>query len=252
MSVLKYRKPGESTWHRMTNMVLKAFNIVQTKGNSQEDVMSQKAVTDELALKQDASGMTDYYTKDDLTGSSAVTVALADSATTAASADTALSLIASSASTATTNDYAILEDSNGNPIKIKTDSLIQALSNILYSNNKGTSVSDALVRGTDGEFGATTISNLASVLGGIETIVTPTNFDFNSPSPRGLVHITGSGSPAHTPDGSSYGYWWVYSSPGNGDVIQFAIRITNFNGIWFRCGRFSVSEWENITVNNNT
>ena len=165
MSVLKYRKPGESTWHRMTNMVLKAFNIVQTKGNSQEDVMSQKAVTDELALKQDASGMTDYYTKDDLTGSSAVTVALADSATTAESADTALSLIASSAATATTNDYAILEDSDGNPIKIKTDSLIQALSNILYSNNKGTSVSDALVRGTDGEFGATTMSNLASVLG---------------------------------------------------------------------------------------
>ena len=86
-------------------------------------------------------------------------------------------------------------------------------------------------------------------LGGIEKIVNPSEFDFNSPSPRGLVHITGPGSPAHTPDGSSYGYWWVYSSPGIGDVIQFAISLSNPNVIWFRCGRFSVSEWGNITVN---
>ena len=243
MSVLKYRKPGESTWHRMTNMVLKAFNIVQTKGNSQEDVMSQKAVTDELALKQDASGMTDYYTKDDLTGSSAVTVALADSATTAASADTALSLIASSAATATTNDYAILEDSNGNPIKIKTDSLIQALSNILYSNNKGTSVSDALVRGTDGEFGATTMSNLASVLGD-KFYTDPTqvsNLDTIDVYNKVLFCVEPQNRPS---EATTYGFCITFSSlASNNRNYRFQLYFDYNNGNFFIRGRKSDGIW---------
>lgn len=62
MGVLKYKKKGESTWNTLSSMMIKAINVVQTKGSSTEDVMSQKAVTDELALKQDIADMSGYTT----------------------------------------------------------------------------------------------------------------------------------------------------------------------------------------------
>ena len=154
MAVLKYKQKGESVWTKLSNVMVNAFNIVQGKGNSQVDIMSQKAVTDELNTKQDISG---------LTGSSAITVAKASSAETASSADTSLALVASSATSASTDEYVYLEDDGGNPIKIKTDSFVQAMAKILASTDKGTSVTQALV-GDANSFGATTISNLASVL----------------------------------------------------------------------------------------
>lgn len=78
MGILKYKKPGESTWHRLASMMIKAINVVQEKGESTEDVMSQNAVTSELAKKQDASGMTDYYTKSDTSGKTEISNALGE------------------------------------------------------------------------------------------------------------------------------------------------------------------------------
>ena len=52
MGVLKYRKRGENTWTRLPSMMVEPINVVQTTGESTEDVMSQMAVTDELDLKQ--------------------------------------------------------------------------------------------------------------------------------------------------------------------------------------------------------
>ena len=224
MSVIKYRKKGESTWKKLSNMMVNAFNIVQGKGTSTVDIMSQKAVSDELDTKQDISGMTDYYTKDNLTGSSAIAVALAESATTSESADTALALAASSAASATTNDYVLLEDSNGSPIKIKTDSLIQALSNILYSNDKGQSVSGALVQGTDGQFGGTTISNLASVLGDIPNFV----FRYLFTSYRGSVNDLYKGGIYLTA-----GHISDLPNNANGVVVVFGDVYGNYTGQLF-------------------
>ena len=44
ISKLAYRKSGESVWNTLTSMMVKAINVVQGKGSSTEDVMSQKAV----------------------------------------------------------------------------------------------------------------------------------------------------------------------------------------------------------------
>ena len=57
MAVLKY-KSGD-TFVTLTNYSVQPIVPVQTTGASLSDVMSQKAVTDELAKKQDASGLTD-------------------------------------------------------------------------------------------------------------------------------------------------------------------------------------------------
>lgn len=48
MGILKYKKQGESDWHTIPSVLANVINIVQAKGQSTTDVMSQKAVTDEL------------------------------------------------------------------------------------------------------------------------------------------------------------------------------------------------------------
>lgn len=69
MAVLKY-KSGD-TFVTLTNYSVQPIVPVQTTGASLSDVMSQKAVTDELAKKQDASGLTDAIV-DAISGNSEV------------------------------------------------------------------------------------------------------------------------------------------------------------------------------------
>ena len=47
MAVLKY-KDGNGIWQTLTNILIKGISVVQEKGQSTADVMSQKAVTDAI------------------------------------------------------------------------------------------------------------------------------------------------------------------------------------------------------------
>lgn len=59
MAVLKYKKQ-DGTYTTLTNIAVKGITPVQTTGTSTTDVMSQKAVTDELALKVSTSDFNTY------------------------------------------------------------------------------------------------------------------------------------------------------------------------------------------------
>lgn len=47
MAVIKY-KGTDGLWHMLSNIFVKGINVVQEKGQSTTDVMSQKAVTDAI------------------------------------------------------------------------------------------------------------------------------------------------------------------------------------------------------------
>ena len=93
MAGIKY-KDGNGVWRLIKTVLVNAVKVVQTTGNSTEDVMSQKAVTDELsAITNDISTI-----KGEISSLS--------SHTHASSAITAMTgyVIASSGSSITTSD----------------------------------------------------------------------------------------------------------------------------------------------------
>ena len=61
MAVVKYKKDGE--WVAISNYTVQPIVPVQTTGNSTTEIMSQKAVTDELNLKANKS---ETYTKNEV------------------------------------------------------------------------------------------------------------------------------------------------------------------------------------------
>lgn len=131
------------------------------------DAYTKAEVNDLLDDKADTA---DTFTKTELSGSSAtVTVKMAESATTAASADTALALYADSATTVASGASVVLEGEDGSPVKVSKASFMsavrEALGDLIKNNDKGTSINGVAVTDANNDLGSVTAENLASVLG---------------------------------------------------------------------------------------
>lgn len=66
MAGLKYSTDG-STWKTLKNYTIKNVDVLQSTGESTEGVMSQKAVTDALAVKADTSALGEYVKETEIT-----------------------------------------------------------------------------------------------------------------------------------------------------------------------------------------
>ena len=122
------------------------------------------------------------YTKDELTGSSAISVAKASSASTAANAtsaataanastaSTALALSASTAATAASGDSVVLKTTGGTYVEIDRDSFAEVMREqlgrlIKGTTDKGTSINGIAAMDASNDLGWVSAANLASVLG---------------------------------------------------------------------------------------
>ena len=73
----------------------------------------------------------------------------------------------------------------------------------------------------------------------------PASYDFNNP-PRGLYHLTGTGKPMNSPFGISNSYWWVFTTRGQGDILQFAVP--SMGRYFLRWGRLNSAGWVEIQL----